>query len=165
MRVGQKGTLTRIWGPRGRRAVARRDLGFGSAYLFGAVCPERGAGAAIVMPTASLAAMNEHLAEISRCVSPGAHAVLVLDGAGWHAEAGLTVPANLTLAFLPPYSPELNPVEQLWRELRRRFFAHRLFATVGAVIDACCHAWNAVAADPDLIRSVTGFAWLPRIKP
>ena len=69
------------------------------------------------------------------------------------------------LAFLPPYCPELNPVEQLRRDLRRRFFPHRLFAAVGAVIDACCPAWSAVAADPELIRSVTGFSRLPRLKP
>lgn len=164
MRVGQKGTLTRIWAARGQRATACRDLRFGYAYLFGAVCPARDTGAAIVMPAVNVAAMNEHLAEIGRCVHPGAHAVLVLDGAGWHPHGGLTVPDNLSLIFLPPYSPELNPVEELWHELRRRFFANRMIDTVDQLIDACCNAWNAALAQPGFIRSVTGFSWLPALK-
>ncbi len=117
MRVGQKGTLTRVWAAKGERATAPRDLRFGYAYLFGAVCPVRDTGAAIVMPMVNTIAMNEHLIEIGRCVSPGAHAVLILDGAGWHPREGLAVPANITLLFLPTYSPELNPVEELWHEL------------------------------------------------
>src|SRR5229473_3057308 len=72
MRVGQKGTLTRVWAAKGERATAPRDLRFGYAYLFGAVCPVRDTGAAIVMPMVNTIAMNEHLIEIGRCVSPGA---------------------------------------------------------------------------------------------
>jgi putative transposase len=101
MRVGQKGTLTRVWTAKGTRATAPRDLRFGYASLFGAVCPARDTGAAIVMPMVNTIAMNEHLLEIGRCVSPGAHAVLILDGAGWHPHQGLAVPANITLLFLP----------------------------------------------------------------
>lgn len=163
MRVGQKGTLTRVWAAHGQRATATRDLRFGYAYLFGAVCPARDTGAAVVMPVVGVAAMNEHLAEIGRCVRPGAHAVLVLDGAGWHPRAGLAVPDNLSLVFLPPYSPELNPVEELWHELRRRYFANRIIDTVEQLIDVCCDAWNAALAQPGFIKSVTGFSWLPAL--
>ena len=80
--VGQQGTLTRIWAKRGTRPRAPRDRGFKAAYLFGAVCPERCTGAAIVTPEVNVAAMNEHLAVISQCVSAGAIAVLVVDKAG-----------------------------------------------------------------------------------
>src|SRR5204862_276255 len=80
------------------------------AYLFGAVCPERAVGAALVLPYADTEATGLHLAEIGRRVAPGAHAVVVLDGAGWHASGGLAVPENLTLLPLPSYSPDLNPV-------------------------------------------------------
>ncbi len=101
-RVGQKGTLTYVWAERGSRPVAVRDNRHDSAYLF---------GAAIIMPAVNSEAMAEHLREISTQVAPGAHAVLVLDGAGWH-QAGerLPVPDNISLLSLPPYSPELNPV-------------------------------------------------------
>ena len=75
----------------------------------------RGVGAALVLPGANTAAMNLHLAEISTQVAPGAHAVITLDGAGWHRPGGdLVVPDNISLLALPPYSPELNPVENIW---------------------------------------------------
>ena len=88
----------------GPRAV--RDTNYQWAYLFGAVCPDRAVGAGLVMPYADTDAMNEHLEEIRKAVSPGAHAVLVCDGAGWHNSAGLAVPDNITPLILPPYSPK-----------------------------------------------------------
>lgn len=106
-RVGQQGTLTRVWAERGSRPPAPRDQRYTWAYLFGAVCPARGIGAGLVLPTANAAMMNLHLHEISTQVSHGAHAVLVLDGAGWHQTGGqLRVPENITLLHLPPYAPE-----------------------------------------------------------
>jgi hypothetical protein len=75
--------------------------------LFGAVCPDRATGAAIVMPEVNIEAMNEHLAEIGRRVSTDAHAVLLLDGAGWHTSPKLCIPENISLLPLPSYSPEL----------------------------------------------------------
>jgi hypothetical protein len=86
--------------------------------LFGAVCPERQTGAAIVMPEVNVEAMNEHLAVISRCVSVGAIAVLVLDNAGWHTPPRLKLPDNIVLLPLPPYAPELNPVDIAWQRDR-----------------------------------------------
>ena len=95
-----------------------RDTRYEWAYIFGAVCPERATGAALVLPFADTEAMNLHLAEIARTVAPGAHAVLVLDGAGWHGGQDLAVPDNISLLTLPPYAPELNPVENVWEYLR-----------------------------------------------
>ena len=118
-RVGQQGTLTRIWARKGTRPRAPRDCRHAWAYLFGAICPERGVGAGLVMPCADTQAMTAHLAEISAVVAPGAHAVLVRDGAGWHSSAALVVPENITLLPLPPYSPESNPVENVWQYLRQ----------------------------------------------
>jgi hypothetical protein len=90
-----------------------------SAYLFGAICPNRAVGAAIIMPSVNAEAMTEHLAEISTQVAHGAHAVLVCDSAGWHQTGGrLGVPDNITLLPLPSYSPELNPMENVWEYLR-----------------------------------------------
>jgi DDE superfamily endonuclease len=117
-RVGQQGTLTRVWAKRGSRPRAPRDRRYEWAYLFGAICPERRTGAAIIMPEVNIEAMNEHLGEISRRVSVGAIALLVLDGAGWHSSPRLKVPDNIVLLPLPPYSPELNPMENVWEFLR-----------------------------------------------
>ena len=111
-RVGQKGSLTHVWYQKGVRPRGVRQQGFASAHLFGAVCPERDAGVALVLPEVSTAAMDIFLAELARAVSAGTHVALVLDGAGWHVSKELVVPTNLTLIHLPPYSPELNPVEK-----------------------------------------------------
>jgi hypothetical protein len=158
-RVGQQGTLTRVWAKRGSRPRAPRDRRYEWAYLFGAVCPERSTGAAIVMPEVNVEAMNEHLAEISRRVSVGAVALLVLDGAGWHSSPRLNVPENIVLLPLPPYSPELNPVENIWEFLRANLLSHRVWDSYEAIIEACCDAWNKLMQMPERIASLTKRAW------
>jgi len=158
-RVGQQGTLTRVWAKRGSRPRAPRDRRYEWAYLFGAVCPERSTGAAIVMPEVNVEAMNEHLAEISRRVSVGAVALLVLDGAGWHSSPRLNVPENIVLLPLPPYSPELNPVENIWEFLRANLLSHRVWDSYEAIIEACCEAWNRLMQMPERIASLTRRAW------
>ena len=158
-RVGQKGSLTRVWARRGSRPRAPRDTRYESAYIFGAVCPERRTGAGIVMPYANTEAFNAHLAEISRCVAESSHAALLLDRAGWHVASELVIPQNITLVHLPPYSPELNPVENVWEYLRGNKLALRVHQTYDAIIDACCHAWNDLMATPDRIASITARPW------
>jgi transposase len=158
-RVGQQGTLTRVWARRGTRPRAPCDTRYQWTYLFGAVCPTRGAAAGLVLPTVNTAAMSAHLAEISRNVAPGAHAVLVLDGAGWHGSAALVIPDNLSLLTLPPYSPEPNPVENVWQYLRANWLAIRVFDTYDAILNACCSAWNRFANDPRTITSITERSW------
>ena len=159
-RVGQQGTLTRIWTKRGSRPTAPRDQRYAWCYLFGAICPARGIGAALVLPQANAGAMNLHLLEISATVRPGAHAVLVLDGAGWHQPGGLLrVPDNITLLHLPPYSPELNPVENVWAYLRGNTLSNRVFASYDTVVDACCDAWNWLAQQPDRITTLGTRSW------
>src|SRR3954452_16498025 len=127
-RVGQKGRVTHVWYQRGVRPRGVREHRFASAHLFGAVCPERDVGVALVLPEVSTRAMTLFLAELARVVPAGTHAVLVLDRAGWHVSGDLVVPANLTLVHLPPYSPELNPVERVWLYLRERWLSHRVLA-------------------------------------
>ncbi len=99
--------------------------------------------------------MNLHLQEISTQVAPGAHTVLIVDGAGWHKPSGrLNTPENVSLLFLPPYSPELNPVENIWQFLRQNFLSNRVYTTYEAIADACCDAWNKLIAVPERIRSI-----------
>ena len=103
--------------------------------------------------------MNEHLKHISRAIEKDAHAVLVMDGAGYHEKAELAVPANISLLTLPPYSPELNPVENVWQYLRQNFLANRVYEDYDAIVDACCSAWNAFLKIPDQIASITERPW------
>ena len=136
-----------------------RDSRYEWAYLFGAVCPSRKLGAGLVMPYANTEAMNKHLEEIGKAVTDGAHAALFLDQAGWHGSQGLTVPQNVTLVPLPPYSPELNPVENVWEYLRKNKLANRLYETYEDIVEACCEAWNCLMAMPDQIASITARSW------
>jgi transposase len=113
----------------------------------------------LALPTVNTAAMSAHLAEISRNVAPGAHAVIVLDGAGWHGSDALVIPDNLSLLTLPPYSPELNPVENVWQYLRANWLAISIFDTYDDILNACCSAWNRFANDPQTITSITERSW------
>ena len=158
-RVGQQGTLTRVGARRGTRPRAPRDRRHAWACLFGAVCPERAVGAALVLPYADTEATGLHLAEIGHHVAPGAHAVVVLDGAGWHAAGDLAVPENLTLLPLPRYSPELNPVENVWEYLRQNKLGLRVWPDYDAIVATCCEAWNWLAAAPDRLASITRREW------
>jgi hypothetical protein len=134
--------------------------------LFGDVCPARGVGAALVLPFVNTEAMNLHLAEISTQVTPGAHAVLTLDGAGWHQTGGkLKLPDNISLLPLPPYSPKLNPVDNIWQFLRQNYLANRVFDTHTAIVDACCDAWNKLTAAPETIRSIATRKWAETVIP
>jgi hypothetical protein len=137
-----------------------RDNRHDSVHMFAAICADRGVGAAIIMPMANTDAMNQHLKEISTQVALGAHAVLVLDGAGWHQTGGsLVVPANITLLHLPPYAPELNPVENVWEYLRANKLCNLVWDTYDAIVEACRAAWEFLITDPDRIRSIGTREW------
>jgi len=111
------------------------------------------------MPYANTEAMNRHLEEIAKAVSPGAHAALVFDGAGWHDSADLVMPENITQIILPPYSPELNPAENVWEYLRKNKLANRLYETYEDIVGACCDAWNSLMAMPDRVASIAARSW------
>ena len=110
-RVGQKNGIVRQWARRGSRPRQPADQRYDNAYLFGAICPARSTGAALALPFADTFAMQLHIDEISRHVAEGAHAVLLLDRAGWHTTKKLDMPENITPIFLPSRAPELNPVD------------------------------------------------------
>ena len=154
MRVGQKNGLVRQWATIGSRPRQPRDQRYKSVYLFGAICPARGVGVGLVMPYVDTYAMQQHFYEISDVVAPGAHAVLVMDRASWHTTGRLELPGNISLLFLPPYSPELNPVENIWQYLRQTWLSNRVFEDYEAIISACCLAWNRLTEKPMRIMSI-----------
>ena len=122
--------------------------------------PSTGEDFALVLPWVSAAAMSTFLAGFAEIVPADTHVVMVLDQAGWHGAKDLVVPDGLTLVSLPSYSPELNPVERVWLYLRERYLSHRLLADYEAVVDACCDAWNALAAEKGRIQSLTRYPYL-----
>ena len=107
------------------------------------------------MPEVNVEAMNEHLAVISQCVSPGAIAILVLDNAGWHTSPRLKRPDNIVLLPLPTYAPELNPAENVWEFLRGNWLSHCVWKSYEAIVEACCEAWNKLMRMPERIASIT----------
>jgi transposase len=103
--------------------------------------------------------MALHLAEIGRQVAPGAHAALVFDGAGYHVAKDLAIPENITLVSLPPYAPELNPVENVWEYLRGNKLATTVFESYADIVDKSCAAWRFFANDPERVASITSRTW------
>ena len=129
------------------------------AYIFGAICPKKGKGAGLVLPYCDTGAMNEHLKEISFTVDPGAHAVLILDQAGWHTTPKLKVPENITLLFLPSKAPELNPVENIWQFMRNNWLSNRIFLDYDDILAHCCEAWTKLIDQPWKIISIGMRDW------
>jgi transposase-like protein len=128
-------------------------------YAFAAVSPHDGVLDTLVLPTVNAEAMGVFLAEVAQ-----RHAeefiLMVLDGAGWHRAKRLQVPENLRLIPLPPWSPQLNPVEHLWDEVREKWFSNRVFASLSAVDEQLVQALRALEADPQQVASRTGFPWI-----
>ena len=108
----------------------------------------------LVLPWCNTEAMNAHLAEIAMAVNPGAHAILIVDQAGWHTTAKLRLPENITILPLPPKSPELNPVENVWQFIRENWLSNRIFESYDQIVDLCCDAWNKLRDQPWRIMSI-----------
>lgn len=139
----------------GRGPRAAQDQRPQSVYLFGlfgAICPQRGAG--LVLPRGTTHAMQCHVQAVSAQVTPGAHAVVLLDRAGWHTSRKLVIPPNLTLLPLPPRSPELNPVENVWQFLRGNGLSNRVFKSYQEIVALSCEAWNKLTEQPWKIMSL-----------
>jgi transposase len=159
-RFGQKGTLTRVWARRGSRPRRMRQDGRESLYVLTAVCAASGAAVGLVMPDLNTAVVNLFLEELYRQLAPGVHAVLLWDNAGYHVGGGLVVPKNVSLIGLLPYSPELNPVENLWHYLRSHHWSHRVYPDYEALREAAAESWRAVCLHPEKIRSICAAPYL-----
>ena len=162
-RVGNKGRICHRWWRRRERPPGLQQLGYLWAYIFTAVRPATGEDVTLVLPAVNTAAMQVFLDELAASRLPDAHLVLVLDGAGWHTSRDLAVPPNITLVVLPPYAPELNPVERIWLYLRERFLSLRLLKTTDEIIDACCDAWMRLLAEPTRIKSLCNYPWIAKV--
>ena len=163
-RAGRQGMTTRIWAPTGSRPRVVRDHRYGCAYLFAAARCEDPVAVGHVCPRANAGELSRHLRGISGEVAPGRHAVVVLDGAGWHRAKALEIPGNVSLLHLPPQSPEPDPVEQVFGCIRSNFLSNRVFKAVEDVHAALEAAWKAFASDTERIASIMARNWA-RIAP
>ena len=159
MRIGQRGTQTRLWARKGTRPRVVRQQQSESAYIFGAVSPQCDAAVDLVLPLANTQTMALHLEAVGQTAPPGRHALLVLDQAGWHTTPKLPQFPNISLLSLPAGSPELNPAEQVWQQLRDRDLANRCYDSYEHIVDTCCAAWNKFTQIPGATRSLCPRNW------
>lgn len=158
-RFGQRNTTTRIWAEKGTRPRAIQQQQFESAYLFGAVCVTNGDTEALVSPFSNMDAMKKHLALISEATLYGKHSVVIMDQASWHQSYLSKDFDNLTIIHIPPYSPELNPIEQVWSWLRQNELANRCFDGYNDIVDKICIAWNRFSEKKSRVISLCFRDW------
>ena len=159
-RFGQQNSTTRLWAVRGTRPRAVKQQQFEYAYIFGAVCPATGATEALILPSINMEGMREHLSLISQRTERGRHVVIIVDGAGFYQEYLADEFENITIIKLPPYSPELNPVEQVWQWLRQNELANQCFHGYEHIVNECSRAWNILISDVNRVKNICMRDWI-----
>jgi transposase len=159
-RIGQQGTLTNVWAPRGTRPTAVKQTKYEWVYLYAAVEPATGESVALLAPNVNTATFNVFLKMLAAEVKAEEHVVLIMDQAGWHRSKAMKLPACITVLLLPPYSPELNPVENLWHHLRSHQLSNRAYKDYDDLIDAGSAAWRTLT--PEVLRSVCRCRYMER---
>ena len=163
-RFGQQGTLTRVWARKGSRPRRVRQNGRESLYVLTAVCAASGAAMGLIMPELNAVVINLFLEQFARQLAPGVHALLLWDNAGYHVSKDLVVPSNVSLIGLLPYSPELNPVENLWHYLRAHYWSHGVYPDYDTLLAVATETWRKVCLDPEKVRSICGAPYLEKRK-
>lgn len=153
-RFGQQGTTTNVWAPRGSRPTAVRQTEYDYLWVLGAVCPETGRAEGLLSPCLNTEVINIFLKEFSATLPDNEQAVMIWDGAGFHQGRKLRVPENVSLIKLPPYSPELNPIENLWHYLKSHYWSNRAYKDYEALEQAAMAAWKKAALDQELMKTV-----------
>jgi len=153
-RFGQQGTTTNLWAKRGSRPTAVRQTEYKYLWVLGAVCPETGQAEGLLSPQLNTKIVNIFLEQFSQTLAPDEQAVLIWDGAGFHVSSKLQTPANVTILQLPAYSPELNPIENLWHYLKSHYWSNRSYADYDELERAAVRAWQAAVLNPELMKTV-----------
>lgn len=159
MRVGQQGSLSRVWAPKGTRPRVARQRQFLSTYIFGACCPDKDKSCALILPRVDTDMMQMHLQEISKKIGRGYHGLILVDRASWHTTEQIQLPNNVTLIPLPPYSPELNPMEQLWQQLRKIKLSNTCYDGYEEIVAAAVEAWTTFTDQSGAVRRLCSRDW------
>jgi hypothetical protein len=161
-RFGLLGSPRRCWAPRGVRPTVGARLERKFTYAFAAVSPHDGVMDSLILPWVNAQTMSLFLDTVAQRHSEE-FIVMVMDQAGWHIARDLVVPDNMRLMFLPPYSPELNPAEHLWKALREGCFANTVFADMHAVEETLCKGLRNMEENPRRTHKLAGFNWITSI--
>jgi putative transposase len=158
-RFGRINDPRRCWARAGVRPIVGKQIVREYTYAYGAFCPQDGASVHFVLPAMDGECMSFFLRHV-RQEFPDDFILMVYDGAPCHSPGALDVPDNMMLENLPPYSPELNPSENIWDDMREKFFGNNVFESMSAVTDQLCIAMNHYADHPEIVRSITAFPWI-----
>ena len=161
-RFGQQGTTTNVWAKKGSRPSALRQTEYEYLWVLGAVCPETGHAEGLLSPQLNTKIINIFLQQFSQTIPAEEYGVMVWDGAGFHTSKQLKVPDHVTLVPLPAYSPELNPIENLWHYLKRHFWSNRAYQDYDALEEAAMAAWQRAVLDTELMKTVCAAPYLKR---
>jgi transposase len=153
-RFGQQGTLTNLWARTGSRPTAVRQTAYQYVWVMAAVCPETGHSEGLIAPRLNTRYINTFLGQFSETLAPEEHAVMLWDGAGFHRGKELVMPANITAIQLPAYSPEFNPVENLWHYLKSHHWSNRAYQDVEELETAVIQAWRDSVMNAALMKTV-----------
>jgi transposase len=156
-RFGRINTVQKCWCMKGIIPAVQQQLIREYSYLFTAVCPETGKTCSLVMPTANTETMAIFLKTLSKQQSKE-RIIVCLDKAGWHTTKQLQIPPNIIIWHLPPYAPELNPVELIWRELRGKYFNNRTFESLEKVEEHMCVSIKEYSKNKKAIKKLTQFS-------
>ena len=159
-RIGQQGSLCRIWTKRGSRPRKVKQRQFLSTYIYGAACHATGKSCGLILPYAKSDGMEIFLKELRASAADDRYIALIVDNAGWHVAKELKVPDGITLIPLPSYSPELNAIEQIWEWLRNHHLSNQCFDSYEHIVETACEAWNSISIDSELIKSIIHREWI-----
>jgi len=158
-RFGRINTTVKAWAPAHVRPSTPRQIVRQYLYVYSAVCPSLGKMSSLILPSANTEMMNiflEHVATVFKDY----FLIMIVDQAGWHLAKALKVPENIRLLPQPAHSPELNPTEHVWKEIKEKYFHNRIFKSLDHVEDTICVALKELASEPDRIRSLTNFPYM-----
>jgi len=158
-RFGRISDIRRCWAPKPVRPLCQGMLTYEYTYAYGAVDVCTGELESLMLPDVDTACMQIFMNEVAARHS-SALIVMVMDGAGWHRSKELKTPDNMRILYLPPYAPELNPIEHVWDELREKFFHNRVFDSLIALENQLEHALKTLEDNPDRVRSIVAWDWL-----
>ncbi len=158
-RFGRISDTRYCWARRPKRAMVKAMLTYQYTYAYGAVSPLDGKFDSLVLPLVNTECMQLFITEIGKRY-PEENIVMVVDGAGWHKSKAFALPENLRLHFLPPYSPELNPQEHIWDELREKYFHNQAFDSMDALEEQLLKGLSQLEQSPQAVKSIAGWDWI-----
>jgi transposase len=161
-RFGQQGSLTNVWAKKNSRPTAIRQTEYAYVWVLGAICPETGHAEGLISPCLNSGVINVFLDQFSQTIPADEHAVMIWDRAGFHTSGKLKVPVNVTIVELPPYSPELNPAENLWHYFKSHYWSNRFYEDYQALEERAVESWRLVAMDPELMKTVCAAPYVER---